>query len=136
MTRPFTYLHRATYADCTVGNHVYYARYLEILEAARGAFFRHLGASLASLEAEGVGFPVRSCTLDFRGMTRYDDEVAVEVRVSELARVKVGFAYRITCGSRLILEGQTLHGCVGPDERPLRIPADLDRQLRTFLEGP
>ncbi len=32
----FQYQHRVVYAECTVGTHVYYARYLDMLEAARG----------------------------------------------------------------------------------------------------
>lgn len=42
---PFRYRHRVTYADCTVGNHIYYGRYLDLLEAARGEWFRSMGKS-------------------------------------------------------------------------------------------
>jgi acyl-CoA thioesterase FadM len=35
---PFRHGRRVTYADCTVGKHVYYARHLDFLEAARGDF--------------------------------------------------------------------------------------------------
>jgi hypothetical protein len=31
----FRHTHRVTYAECTVGNHIYYARYLDLLEAAK-----------------------------------------------------------------------------------------------------
>ncbi|EEF57182.1 hypothetical protein Cflav_PD0189, partial [Pedosphaera parvula Ellin514] len=36
----YRHSYRVTYADCTVGNHIYYSRYLNLLEAARGEFFR------------------------------------------------------------------------------------------------
>ena len=39
----FRYIRRVTYAECTLGNHIYHARYLDLLEAARGEFFRQLG---------------------------------------------------------------------------------------------
>jgi len=29
----FVHTHRVTYAECTVGNHIYHARYLDLLEA-------------------------------------------------------------------------------------------------------
>lgn len=35
----FVWNRRVTYADCTVGNHVYYSRYPDFLEEARGEFF-------------------------------------------------------------------------------------------------
>ena len=54
----FTHVHRVTYADCTVGNHVYYGRYLDLLETVRGEFFRHLGTSFLEYQEEGIFFPV------------------------------------------------------------------------------
>ena len=41
----FSHQHRITYADCTVGDQIYHARFLDFLEAARGEFFRKLGTS-------------------------------------------------------------------------------------------
>jgi len=46
VSAPFRHIYRVVYADCTLGNHIYYSRYLDILEAARGEFFRHLGVPL------------------------------------------------------------------------------------------
>ena len=43
MAEPFRYPHRVTYAECTVGDHIYHSRYLDLLEAARGEFMRSLG---------------------------------------------------------------------------------------------
>ena len=57
----FTHAHRVTYADCTVGNHVYYGRYPDLLEAARGKFFRHLGTSFLEYQEEGIFFLCRKC---------------------------------------------------------------------------
>ena len=41
----FRHTHRVTYAECTVGDHVYHSRYLDLLEAARGEFMRSLGST-------------------------------------------------------------------------------------------
>jgi acyl-CoA thioesterase FadM len=38
--------HRVSYAECTVGNHIYHSRYLDLLEAARGEFIRSLGPTV------------------------------------------------------------------------------------------
>ena len=38
----YIYTHRVTYAECTVGNHIYHSRYLDLLEAARGEDFQGL----------------------------------------------------------------------------------------------
>lgn len=122
MNARFRHRHRVTYADCTVGNHAYYARCLEWLEAARGAFFRSLGTSFAALEAEGFHFPVRRCLLEYRSEARYDEDLDIEIWIVRAERVKLTFGYRITCGKRLVLEGETLHGCLDAAGRPARLP--------------
>lgn len=130
----FEYVHHVTYADCTVGNHVYYGRFLELLEAARGAFFRHLGHAFGELEGQGLGLPVRSCHLEYRAPAHYDEALRIQVWVKELARVKVGFAYRITTtDQRLVLEAWTLHGCVDTQNRPHRLPEALVTSLHRHL---
>src|SRR5687767_8070594 len=57
MAEIFRHTHRVTYAECTVGNHIYYARYLNLLEEARGEFVRHMGLSLLALQEQDTIFP-------------------------------------------------------------------------------
>ena len=65
-TAPFRHQHRVTYADCTVGNHIYYGRYLNLLEVARGEFFRHLGTTFLQWQERDVIFPVLECRLRYK----------------------------------------------------------------------
>jgi acyl-CoA thioester hydrolase len=125
---------RVTYAACTIGNHVYYGRYLDFLEAARGEFFRELGHPLLRLQEEGVAFPVVECRLNFRGAARYDDVLTVETWVAALGRVRVDFGYRIlrTDGA-VLLEGVTRHACTRLDERPSKVPAALHQALVPYV---
>jgi acyl-CoA thioester hydrolase len=62
----YRHTHRVTYAECTVGNHVYYARYLDLLETARGEFFRHLSTPLLELQNQDLIFPVIECRLRYK----------------------------------------------------------------------
>lgn len=132
----FRYRHRVTYAECTVGNHVYYARYLDLLEAARGAFFRELGASLFHWQESGVIFPVVECRLRYKSPARYDDVLTVEVWPTAIGRVRLNFAYRITNRkAAVILEADTCHACAGLDEKPKRLPKELVERLRPRLRS-
>ncbi len=54
----FRHTHRVSYAECTVGNHVYHSRYLDLLEAARGEFIRSLGPTVLHWQEQDVIFPV------------------------------------------------------------------------------
>ena len=132
----FRYPHRVTYAECTVGNHIYYARYLDLLEAARGAFLRELGAGVLHWQERDVIFPVVECHLRYKAPARYDDVLAVEVWPAAVERVRLNFAYRITNqASALILEAETFHVCAGLNEKPKRLPAELADRLRPYLRA-
>ena len=130
MAAPFRYRHRVSYAECTVGNHVYYARYLDILERARGEFFRATGVPLVALQAEQLIFPVVEARLHYEAAARYDDELIIEVVVTELDRLHLSFAYGVSnTRNTIILTGQTRHICAGPDEKPRRMPPELFQEL-------
>src|SRR6187402_3928229 len=85
----FSYKHRVVYVDCTLGNHVYYARYLEILEAARGEFFRTLGVTLLGWQERGFMFPVVEVHLRYKALARYDDLLQVKVWVTSVEKVRL-----------------------------------------------
>jgi len=128
----FSHTHRVSYADCTVGNHIYYSRYLDLLEAARGEFFRALGVPLLDWQEQGLIFPVIECSLRYRSPARYDDLLQIEVWPAVVDRVRFKFGYRILKQTgHLVLEGETAHVCTGLDEKPKRLP----EQLRQILEN-
>lgn len=130
----FLHRHRVTYASCTVGNHVYYARYLDLLEEARGEFLRHLGHPFLALQEAGTIFPVIEARLQYRGAARYDDVLSIEVWPTTAARVRLDFSYRILGpDGHLLLEGATRHACTGLDDKPRRLPAALVEALGPYL---
>jgi len=130
----FVHTHRVTYAECTIGNHIYYARYLDLLEAARGEFFRAVGLTFQQLQNEGFIFPVIEARLRYKGAARYDDVLRIETWLTELERVRLNFAYRILNESgQLLVEAHTLHACTGLDDKLKRLPEALVRKLRPYL---
>jgi acyl-CoA thioester hydrolase len=120
------HLHRVTYADCTVGNHVYYGRYLDLLEAARGELFRSLGRTFADWQAAGVILPVIEVQLRYRAAARYDEVLTIETRVIEATGIRATFGYRILGpDGSLRVEGETRHVCTSLEDRPRRLPTEL-----------
>lgn len=125
------------YADCTVGNHVYYARYLEILEAARGGFFRSLGATFLQWQERDTIFPVVECRLRYKAPARYEESLVVEVWIVAALRARLNFAYRVkNPAGTIVLEGETFHVCTGLDEKPKRLPVELVDKLKPYLHPP
>jgi acyl-CoA thioester hydrolase len=132
----FAYSYRVPYADCTLGNHIYYARYLDLLEKARGEFFRSLGTTFLQWQEQSTIFPVIECRLQYRAPARYDEVLSIEVWPTTAERVRLNFGYRIVNhASKLILEGQTLHICTGLDDKPKRLPENLRGLLLPHLRS-
>ena len=46
MAELFRYHHRVTYADCTIGDHIYHSRYLDLLEANEAVIARNVSENL------------------------------------------------------------------------------------------
>ena len=133
---PFRHRHRVTYAECTVGNHVYYARYLDLLEHARGELFRAAGWPLAALQTQDILFPVVEVQLHYEAPARYDDELVIEVVATEFDRLKVTFAYGVSnARNQIILTGHTRHVCTGLDEKPKRLPPEIFHKLNAVFTG-
>ena len=126
----FRHPHRVTYAECTVGNHVYHARYLDFLEAARGEFLRALGTPVEFWQGQDVIFPVIEARLRYKFPARYDDCLAIEVWPALVQGVRVNFGHRIfNQAGQLILEAETFHACTTTREKLQRVPADLATRL-------
>jgi acyl-CoA thioester hydrolase len=127
----FRHTYRVVYADCTLGNHIYYARYLDILEAARGEFFRTLGIPLLELQAQDTLFPVVECHLRYKSPARYDEVLTIELWTTLVQGARLNFGFRILKNEKiLILEGETFHVCTGLNDKPKRLPEDLAAKLR------
>lgn len=133
-TGPFRHAYRVTYADCTLGNHVYYARYLHLLEFARSEFFRSLDHPLLALQGREILFPVIEVRLRYKTPARYDDMLEIELTPVLVERVRLNFAGRITrpADGKLILEGETFHVCTSLADKPRRIPEELAGRLKAL----
>jgi acyl-CoA thioester hydrolase len=130
----FRHTHRVTYAECTVGNHVYYARFLDLLEEARGEFFRHLGATFLEWQGRDTVFPVIECHLCYKSPARYDDVLTVETWLAAVEKVRLNFAHRIVNQTgAVILEAETRHVCASLDGKPKRLPEELGRLLQPYV---
>ncbi len=120
--------HRGTYADCTLGNHIYYGRYLELLEAARGELFRAAGKTFAEWQQAGLIFPVIEVQLRYKSPARYDEVLTLETTVTEASGIRLNFAYRVLgSDGSLRVEGETRHVCTSLEDRPRRLPPELAR---------
>ena len=127
MTEPFRHHHRVTYAECTVGDHVYHSRYLDLLEAARGELLRALGCPVLAWQDAGYIFPVIEAHLRYKAPARYDDLLRMTSRGSLVgrARVRVDNSIVHAATGAPVARGYTVHAIVDPTGKPIRPPAWL-----------
>ena len=133
----FQYTHRVVYSECTIGNHIYYSRYLDILEAARGEFFRHIGSPLRQLQETGCIFPVIGVEASYKSPARYDDEIVIETRVTALRSHVIKFGYRLARltpdGEQLLAEAETVHVSVDKNMRKRSLPEKYIIAIRATM---
>lgn len=130
----FRYQHRVSYAECTIANHVYHSRYLDLLEAARGELFRRLGTTFLAWQERGLIFPVVECHVKYKRQAHYDDMLTVEIWMASVGGVRLNFAYRIlNQHGALLLEAETFHACTTLEAKPDRLPEELCSALQPYL---
>lgn len=113
---------------------MYYARYLDILESARGQFFRHLGQSFLQWQEQDTIFPVIDCHLAYKAPARYDELLPIEVRITNAAGIRLNFNYRILkADGALAVQAETFHVCTALNEKPKRLPPELLALLQPYV---
>ncbi len=80
--------------------------------------------SYAEVEDRGIYLPVREANCRYRIPAQYDDQLDIQVGISEWKRASIKFTYNIYKDERstLIATGFTEHACVNKDGRPVRVP--------------
>jgi acyl-CoA thioester hydrolase len=132
----FCHEQRVSYADCTVGNHIYYGRYLDILEVARGEFFRHLGQTFVYWQERDVIFPVIECHLRYKEPAHYDDLLVTELWIIKAEKVRLTFSYRVLKpDGQVVVEAITAHVCTSVQNSPKRLPLELLTALQPYLNN-
>jgi acyl-CoA thioester hydrolase len=91
---------------------VHHGRYLGFLEIARVEWLRKRGIRYADWAAGGRHLAVVEASCKYMQSARFDDELDVEVTLSELRAASLRFTYVIRRGGEALTEGMTRHACV------------------------
>jgi len=117
---------RVRYAETDQMGVVYYANYLVWMEVGRSEYCRAIGLRYRDMEqADGIRLAVVESHCRYVNPARYDDEICVETRVSGANRRMVEFHYEIceTGDGRRLATGETRHIFLGPEHKPVKLPA-------------
>lgn len=133
---------RVRYSETDQMGVVYHANYLTWMEVARVAYCKHIGFNYKEMEElDGVVIAVVEAQCRYLYPARFDDEIAVRLRVAESTARHLRFRYEmVRAGSggeaeRKIARGETSHLYLSKSEfRPIRLP---DKYHAAFeVKGP
>ncbi len=131
---PFVHRVRARFAETDAMGIVHHAAYLPYLEETRVEYLRWLGRPYQELQAEGLALSVVEAHVAYRRPVRFDEVVDVHLKVASVGAAVLELAYLLTSGGTVRASAVTVHGAVGRDGRPLRLPAWL-RELVTSTDA-
>lgn len=121
----FTHHLRVRFAETDAMGIVHHSRYLPYLEEARVEYLRALGHPYDELRAEGVDYAVLEAFVQYRQPLKFDDRVAVHLRMGSATRATFQMAYLLTVDDQVRATAVTVHGCVNGEGRPVRMPSWL-----------
>lgn len=128
---------RVYYEDTDAGGIVYYVNYLKFAERARTEMLRLTGREqFDMLQAEGIGFTVRSCTADYLSPARLDDALEVHSTVNEVQGASMRMSQRIWRGDRLLCDLRFRIAVMNREGRPARMPKDIRDALEPHIVPP
>ena len=126
---PFTHHVRTRFAETDAMGIIHHAAYLPYLEEARVEYLRAIGHPYDSVRGEGAGddgdareFPVLEVSVQYRRPLRFDDEVAVSLRIGAVRGATFQIAYLLAVEGEARATAVTVHGCVDTAGRPVRLP--------------
>ena len=103
---------------------VHHSNYFRLFEEARGEFLRSIGVPYSKLREEGYEVVLLEAYCQFREPILYDQEVNVEVNLTEMDRYFFHFSYQVWVEEKLKAVGKTKH-CFTKGAKIVSIPQKL-----------
>ena len=132
-----TYKHKVQYYETDKQGVTHHSNYIRIMEEARVDAMEQMGFGYERMEEAGVFSPVMGVTCDYKRPTTFPDLIEVEISVAELSRLKARFAYRMTCGGKVVCLGTSLHCFLDRNGHPVAIEEqfpEFHQELQNLLD--
>lgn len=122
---------RVRYSDTDHFGVVYYANYLNWLEAGRTEILRDNGISYKDYEIKGFFAPVVKLEVEWKNSARYDDIVVIETKIEKIGNSSVEFGYNIYRkeGNLLLATAKTINVFIKKNGETIRVPDEIRKIL-------
>lgn len=126
---------RVYYENTDAGGVVYHSEYLKFYERARTEWLRSLGFEQPELRArEGVIFVVRGMQIKYLQPARFNEQLEVHSRLTELGRSRFVFEQSLLRGEEVLNQATVEVVCVAESGfRPAALPVHIRQQFEKVL---
>ena len=117
------YIHRVHYYETDKMGITHHSNYIRFMEEARMNFLSEIGYHMNRLETEGITSPVVSVNCDYKKPSTYDDEIEIEVTLTQYTGVTLSLAYtmkNVQTGN-LIATATSTHCFIDGNGRPIAV---------------
>lgn len=97
------------YAECDPQGVVFNAHYLAYLDTSMTELWRAAFGSYQAMLDRGVDMVVVETRLRFHSPARFDDELRLEISITQMGNTSISSAHRISKGEELVAEGMLHH---------------------------
>lgn len=129
MTDPslLQYVHefRVAYHETDGQRRVHHANFIKYFEDARVEMLRAGGVTYKQVEDEGRFLVVTEMNVRYRAAAEFDDWLRLDVRVTEIRKVRLRHHYQIFRGDTLICDADSTIASVDHQGRPKKLPAEF-----------
>jgi len=115
MPEPFVHQLRVRYGECDPQGIVFNANYLLYFDVAFTELWRAAVGPWQDMVARGIDAVVAEANLSFRAPARYDDELELLARVTQLGRTSITTDIDVTRDGEALVVGRLRHVCVTTD---------------------
>jgi acyl-CoA thioester hydrolase len=126
---------RVRYAETDMMGLTYHGNYFTWFEVARVNLLDELGMPYRELEKRGYRLPVLEAHANFLRPTFFDDRLDLRLFLRERPTASMRIEYELYRGPDLCLTGHTVHAFVNHEGQPVKPPADVLANMRSFFKA-
>lgn len=124
---------RVQWEDTDAAGIVYYANYLRFIERARSdILLRHGIHQQDMIEADGLAFAVRACTVEYLRPARLHDELVVASGTQAVTGATITLAQSVWRGQEILADTRVTLACIDARGRPKRLPQRIAALFATL----
>ena len=117
------YVRKAHYHETDQMGIIHHANYIRWMEEARVDFMEQMGFGYDKMEAEGIISPVLSLSCEYKSMTRFGDEVEIDVTIRRYTgiRMELGYEIRDRATGEIRVTASSIHCFLNREGKPVSL---------------